>query len=100
MLNCYQDIQQLKRRGKRHKKVASDNCMRVVPEKRRPALIAARATRWPYRHVFTDSSWRNPKSQFEKQFVGDALLTPGGILDRHSPNKFAQFEPNGWTSRP
>jgi len=32
------------------------------------------------RHVFAHGSWRDLQAEFEQEFVGDALLSPGWVL--------------------
>jgi len=50
-------VEHSKRRCHRDTKIASNDGLGKVAKERRPALIAARDSRWPVRHLFPHRPW-------------------------------------------
>src|SRR6202521_3546330 len=93
-------VQHPKRRSDSHEEVACKDRRGVVTQKGRPALIAARITGGPYRHVLPDCPWRNAQAELHQQFIGDAFLAPQWVLPRHPSNELSQLQRNRWPSWP
>src|ERR1700674_844220 len=99
VLDHHEHVQHPERRNYGNEEVTSNDRLGVVTQKCRPALIAARMTRWPPGHVLSDCPWRNSYTQFQQQLIGNALLAPQRILARHTPNELPQLKRNGRPAR-
>jgi hypothetical protein len=93
VLNDYKHIEHTKGGCDRDTEVTRHDAFCLVAEKRGPALreIAFAGTShtiaW---HIFTYGSWRDPQAELEQEFVGNALLPPGRILQGHAANQCPQ----------
>ena len=87
VLDYHENVQHPKRRSDRNEEVTRKNRLCMVLQEGRPALIAARMTRWPRGHVLPDCPWRNAYAQLHQQFIGDAFLAPQRILARRTSNE-------------
>ena len=87
-------------RRDRDEKIAGDDRLRVVTEKRRPALVAARAARHRLTHVLANGTRRNSQPEFEQEFVGDAFLAPRRIGGCHATNQLAKLGRNARATWP
>ena len=85
-----EDVDHPESRSDGNKEIASNNGLRMVVNECRPALIASLTTAMTGAQVFPHSSRRYADSEFNNQFVGDALFSPGWILPREPTNDFAQ----------
>src|SRR5579862_6499130 len=57
-----------------------------------PALMVARPSRWPLRHVVAYRSRRHPYPELDRQLIGHSLFSPQRIIARHPSNKLSQLE--------
>jgi hypothetical protein len=99
-LHRYEDVDHPKSRGDGNEEIACNDGLRMVVNERRPTLVAARTATWIGAQVSPHGSRRHLDSEFNKQFVGDALLAPDGILSRESAVVFAQVWRQGGTAKP
>src|SRR5919197_4324489 len=42
-------------------------------------------------HVLPDHPWRDPQAQLQEECIGNALLTPRGMLPGHTTNQRLEF---------
>jgi hypothetical protein len=102
MLNHHKDIEDAECRRDCRAEVTRDNALSMIADKCGPALrlIAfAWAADAVTGHVFAHGSWRDPQAEFEQEFVGDAFLPPGGILQGHSTDDGLQVPGQGRSPR-
>src|SRR5687767_14592333 len=99
VLNDDKHTEDAKSRGDCHAKVTSHDTLGVIANKGGAALRLA-AFAWGtdavVGHVFTYGSWRDFQTELEKEFVGDAFLSPRQILHGHASNESLQVL---WQSR-
>ena len=76
VLDHHEHIQHPERRRDRNEEIARKNRHCVVLQESGPALITARMTPWPHRHVFADRPWRSAYTELHQQLIGDPLLAP------------------------
>src|SRR5207248_9421650 len=62
--------------------IASHDCLGVIFQESRPALVSRSA--WPgqWLAVLGDGARREPNLELQPQFIGDAFFSPGWILSR------------------
>jgi hypothetical protein len=41
-------------------------------------------------HIFAHGSWRDPQTEFEQEFIGDAFLAPRRVLQSHAADQCLQ----------
>ena len=64
--------------------VARHDRLGVVADERQPSLLRISHSPGPAPlQVFPDGSGRNPNTEFQLQFIGDAFFAPGHILGGH-----------------
>jgi len=95
----HRHIEQSKCRRDRYEEVTGDDRARVIAQKSRPTLIAARATRRSLRHVLAHRPRRDPQAELQQQFIGDAFFAPDWVLGRHAPDQPTQFQRDRRPSR-
>src|SRR5215831_12900581 len=102
MLNHHKDIENAECRRDCHAEVTRDNALSLITNKCGPALRLT-AFAWTAdavtRHVFAHGAWRNPQAEFAQEFVGDAFLPPGGILQGHATDDGLQVPGQGKSPR-
>jgi hypothetical protein len=86
----------------RGEEVGGDHVRRVVAQESRPALavVAAPAASGPRDHVPPDRPRRDPEAELGEQLVGDALLSPQGVLAAHLSDPPSKIRWNGRSSWP
>ena len=66
--------------GDHDEEVAGDDYLSMIADEGQPTLLRVRcARRSPGTQVLPHSAGRNANAEFQVQFVGDALLSPGHI---------------------
>src|SRR5215831_17861889 len=102
MLNHHKNIENAECRRDCHAEVTRDNALSMITHKCGPALRLT-AFAWTAdavtRHVFAHGAWRNPQAEFAQEFVGDAFLPPGGILQGHATDDGLQVPGQGKSPR-
>src|SRR6516165_6662800 len=98
LLNHHKNIKNAECRRDCHAEVTRDNALSMIAEKCRPALRLA-AFAWAADtvtgHVCAHGAWRDPQTEVEQEFVGDAFLPPGGILQGHATDDGLQVPRQG-----
>src|SRR5678816_2253825 len=92
VMDHHKYVEHAKSRCDRHEEDTRDDCLGVVSQECRPALIASGATRWPLGHVLAHCSRRDPHSELEQQLISDPLFTPQRVLRCHAPNQLPQLQ--------
>jgi hypothetical protein len=102
MLNHHKDIEEAEGRRDCHAEVTRYNTLSMIADKCGPALRVT-AFAWAADavtgHVCAHSSWRDPQTEFAQEFVGDAFLPPGGILQGHATDDGLQVPGQGRSPR-
>lgn len=49
------------------------------------------------RNVLANCAWREPNLEFQKEFIGDSLLTPGRIFGCHPADQSSHFHRDWWS---
>jgi hypothetical protein len=73
--------------GDGDEEIAGNKSLGVHAQEGRPAQVASRPTSRMRGQVLAHGSWRHPDSKLQKQLIGNALLTPQGILVRDPANQ-------------
>ena len=72
----------------------------MIVDEGEPALLGiGRAHGAAPAQVLRDRAGGNPDSQFQLQFVGDAFLSPRGILRRHLADQRLEVVGQAWSAR-
>src|SRR5262245_28033119 len=80
------------------KEVGGDDGLRVIAHESHPALGRVRRAPRGLRNIASNRPRRNLNSDFQQEFVGDAFLTPCGIVRRHFNNQLLQVGRHTWTA--
>ena len=80
------------------KEVGGDDGLRVIAHESHPALGRVRRTPRGLRNIASNRPRRNLNSDFQQEFVGDAFLTPCGIVRRHFNNQLLHVGRHTWTA--
>jgi hypothetical protein len=80
MLDHHEHVQQPKRRGDGDKEIAGNESLGVQAQEGRPAQVASRPTSREPGQILAHCPWRHPNLKLQEQLIGNALLTPQGIL--------------------
>src|SRR5262249_44414790 len=72
--------------------------LRVIAHESHPALSRVRRTPTGLRNIASNRPRRNLNSDFQQEFVGDAFLTPCGIVRRHFNNQLLKVGRHTWTA--
>jgi hypothetical protein len=103
MLNDHKHVENAKRRRDHHAEVTCHNAFGLVADERGPALRGtavawtSHAVAW---RIFVHGSRRDSQTKLQQQFVGNALLAPGRILQGHAANQCPQVLGQSRSSRP
>src|SRR5262245_61878982 len=102
MLNYHKDIENAECHRECHAEVTRDNAFSMIADTCGPVLrltAFAWATDAVTGHVFAHGPWRDPQAELEQEFVGDAFLPPGGILQGHATDDGLQVPGQGRSPR-
>src|SRR5215467_10970159 len=91
-------VDQPKRCCHNDKEVGGDDGLRVIAHESHPALGRVRRAPRGLRNIASNRPRRNLNSDFQQEFVGDALLAPCGIVRRHFNNQLLQVGRHTWTA--
>src|SRR5262249_2758385 len=98
-----QDIEQAKGRRDHDTKVARNDRLGMIPDKRHPALgrhmYIPTGIKAPG-HVLAHGAWRHPQPQLQQKLVGDALFAPHRVVLRHAADERLQVWRDRWASGP
>src|SRR5215471_8785482 len=87
-----EDVEGAECRGDHHEEVAGYHDLGMVADKSQPALFRVRRAHWTISmEVLADRARGDLNGQLELQFIGDAFLSPGGILCGHLADESAQI---------
>ena len=99
VLDDDEDVEHPEARRDGQAEVAGENPLSVKTQEGRPAQILSRPARRTPGHVLAHRAWRDPDSELQQQFVGDALLAPEGILRGHPADQALQLNGKRRTAR-
>jgi len=87
-----EDVEGAECGGDHHEEVAGYHDLGMVADKSQPALFRVRRAHWTISmEVLADGARGDLNGQLELQFIGDAFLSPGGILCGHLADESAQI---------
>ncbi|HWY67749.1 MAG TPA: hypothetical protein VNX88_03740 [Terriglobales bacterium] len=91
-LHHHQYIKDAEPHCHRYEEVTGQQHLSVVSHKSVPSLRScSRRNRWTVsRPVCSHRSRRDSDAEFQPEFIGDALLAPGGIVTDHFSNELAE----------
>src|SRR6476619_416567 len=85
--------------GDHHEEVAGDEYCGMIADEGQPTLLRIRRTdRSASTQVLSDSTGRYSHAEFQFEFVGNALLSPGYIRGCHPADELPQFFRHTWSS--
>src|SRR4029450_5633105 len=101
VLHHHKDVEEAKGGGDHHTEITRDDRLRMIAYKRLPALGGPAMPLTGVHtlgHVLADGPRRHAQAQLQQELVGNAFLSPGRILPRHTTDKGLQVHRDGRTS--
>src|SRR5262245_45131468 len=101
VLHDHEDIEEAKGGGEHHAEITCDDRLSMIAHKRLPALggpTMPSTVVHTLGHILADGPRRHTQAQLQQELVGNAFLSPGRILSRHTTDKGLQVRRNGWAS--
>ena len=91
-LHYNEDVEGTECGGDHHEEVAGHHDLGMVADKGQPALFRVRRAQWTVSmEVLAHGARGDLNGQLELQLIGDAFLSPGGILCGHLLDESAQI---------
>jgi len=87
--------------GHRDEEITGQDRVRVIPNKRRPALGRPTAAGRPHvPEIPSDRARRDRQPELQEQFIRDPLLAPGRVCPCHGHDQPPQVDRNRWPAGP
>lgn len=97
-LHHHENVQHPKAGRHGHKKIASQNALCMVANKRPPTLRRRAPNSCVIWHIASHGPRRDPNPQLQQQFSRDALLTPSRIVAGHLGDELLELAGNSRSS--
>src|SRR5450631_249305 len=94
VLDHHEHVQQLERGGDGDQEIAGNDPLGVQAQERRPSQVPSRSAWWAMRQILPYGARRDLNLQFQNKLVGNAFLTPRGILIRHLADQGTNLQRN------